>query len=177
MKQILLLITALAAGVSAAAAQSEVIREEIPGIRNLARIETTVACAGAITPESVAGIREMGFASIINLREASEPGANVEAEAAAASAAGIRYIHVPFNGGAPEASAVDRFVEAISAPANEPAFIHCSGGNRAASMWFVKRALVDEWELDLAMAEATELGFRSEELKAFMTEYVEARRR
>ena len=177
MKRALVLISVLAGGATVAAAQSEVIREEVPGIRNLARIETTVACAGAITPESVTGIKEMGFVSIINLREASEPGADIDAEAAAARAAGVNYVHVPFNGSSPETSAVDRFVEAISEPANEPAFIHCSGGNRAASMWFVKRALVDEWEVDRAMAEAAELGFRSESLKAFMTEYVETHRR
>ncbi len=177
MKRMLLLIAALAVSVPVAAAQSPVVRESVPGITNLARIETTVACAGAITPESVAGIKEMGFASIINLRQASEPGANVDAEAAAARAADINYVHIPFDSGSPDAAPVDRFVEAISQPANEPAFIHCAGGNRAASMWFVKRALVDQWDVDRAMAEATDLGFRSESLKAFMTDYVETHRR
>ena len=177
MKRMLLLIAALAVSVSVAAAQSPVVRESVPGITNLARIETTVACAGAITPESVAGIKEMGFASIINLRQASEPGANVDAEAAAARAADINYVHIPFDSGSPDAAPVDRFVEAISQPANEPAFIHCAGGNRAASIWFVKRALVGQWDVDRAMAEAADLGFRSESLKAFMTDYVETHRR
>ena len=34
-----------------------------------------IKCAGAITPAAVADIKKMGYASIINLREASEPGA------------------------------------------------------------------------------------------------------
>jgi uncharacterized protein (TIGR01244 family) len=157
-----------------AAAQGKVTKETVPGITNYAHIETTVACAGAITPDSVAQIKQMGFSSIINLREATEQGANVEAESAAAKKAGINYYHVPFNGGMPTTAAVDDFLKAITAKGAEPAFIHCAGGNRAASMWFVKRALIDKWPLDKAMAEATDLGFTSQPLKMFMTDYVKA---
>jgi len=161
-------------GASFAAAQSQVKKENVEGIRNLAKIESTVACAGAITPASVAGIKNMGYASIINLREASEQGADIDAEAAAAKAAKITYFHVPFNGTQPTAAAVDQFLKAITTPGAEPAFIHCSGGNRAASMWFVKRVLVDKWTTDRAMAEATDLGFSSAALKTFATEYIKA---
>jgi uncharacterized protein (TIGR01244 family) len=173
----IIFLALLTLGVSVDLARAQVVRQSVDGIRNLALIETTVACAGAITPESVAEIKAMGFESVINLRLASEPGANVEAEEAAASAVGIRYIHIPFNGGSPEAAVVDRFVEEISRPGAEPAFIHCAGGNRAAAMWFAKRALVDGWETSRAMTEATELGFSSEPLKTFMMEYVETRAR
>ena len=78
----------------------QVTKENVPGIRNLARLETTVACAGAITPESVVEVKKMGFVSIVNLRLASEEGANVEKEEAAAKAAGLRYFHVPYDGSA-----------------------------------------------------------------------------
>jgi len=43
------------------------VEETVPGITNYAHIETTVACSGAITPASVAEIKKMGYASIINL--------------------------------------------------------------------------------------------------------------
>src|SRR5437867_4186074 len=162
----------LAIGASFAAAQSKVTKDTVPGIQNYAHIETTVACAGAITPGSVAEIKKMGFASIINLREASEPGADIDAEKAAADKAGIRFVHVPFNGNKPTTEAVDQFLKAIKTSGTEPAFIHCAGGNRAASMWFVKRALVDKWDIDRAMAEATDLGFASAPLKSFAMDYV-----
>src|ERR1051325_2608699 len=119
-------------------AQGKVTKDTVAGITNYSHIETTVACAGAITPSSVAEIKKMGYASIINLREASEQGADIDAEAAAAQKAGIRFFHVPFNGAKPTAEAVDQFLKAIKTSGAEPAFIHCSGGNRAASMWFVK---------------------------------------
>ena len=37
-------------------------------IRNFAKVESTVACAGATTPGAIQEIKKMGFASIINLR-------------------------------------------------------------------------------------------------------------
>ena len=174
MKTFVSILAVLAIGVSLAIAQSEVKKENVEGIRNLAKIESTVACAGAITPAAVAGIKNMGFVSIINLREASEPGADVEAEAAAAKAAKIAYFHVPFNGTQPTTTAVDQFLKAITSPGAEPAFIHCAGGNRAASMWFIKRVLVDKWTADRAMAEATDLGFSSQPLKTFAMDYIKA---
>src|SRR5206468_1195473 len=76
----------------------EVTRESVPGITNLARLETTVACAGAVDAAAVPEIKKLGFASIINLRLATEPGAEVESEAAAAKAAGLKYFHLPYDG-------------------------------------------------------------------------------
>jgi uncharacterized protein (TIGR01244 family) len=172
MKLVLSLLVMLSIAVTFAAAQGKVTKDTVPGITNYAHLETTVACAGAITPDSVAEIKKMGYASIINLREATEPGANIDAEAAAAKKAGINFFHVPFNGGQPSATAVDQFLKSITTAGSEPAFIHCAGGNRAAAMWFVKRALVDKWPTDKAMAEAADLGFTNPALKTFMTDYV-----
>ncbi|HYR43486.1 MAG TPA: sulfur transferase domain-containing protein [Terriglobia bacterium] len=174
MRRVVSILAIVAIGVSIAAGQSQVKKESVPGITNFAKLESTVACAGAITPAAVADIKKMGYASIINLREASEPGADIEAETAAAKAAKINYFHVPFNGLKPDPAAVDQFLKAITTPGAEPAFIHCSGGNRAASMWFIKRAVVDKWDTTRAMAEATDLGFTAQPLKNFAMEYVKA---
>jgi uncharacterized protein (TIGR01244 family) len=173
-KLALFLPIALVVSASFLAAQSKVTKDTVAGIQNYAHIETTVACAGAITPASVAEIKKMGYSSIINLREASEPGADIDAEKAAADKAGIRFVHVPFNGNKPTTEAVDQFLKAIKTAGTEPAFIHCAGGNRAASMWFTKRVLLDKWDTDRAMAEASDLGFASPTLKTFMMDYVKA---
>ena len=98
----------------------QVSSDPVSGITNLKRLESTVACAGATTPESMRAVKEMGFASVVNLREASEPGANVEAESAAAKAAGLRYVHLPLNRESPEPAIADRFLIAARDPANPP---------------------------------------------------------
>jgi uncharacterized protein (TIGR01244 family) len=173
MKRIALISAIVAMGVSVAAAQSEVKKSTVPGITNFAQVQTTVACAGAVTPESVAGIKKMGFASIINLRQATEPGANIDAEAAAAKAAGINFVHIPFNATAPDAAAADRFIKTITESGTQPAFIHCASGNRAAAMWMIKRVLVDKWDNDRAMEEAGQLGLASPQLKTFALDYIQ----
>src|ERR1700737_1934396 len=145
----------------------EVTKETVEGITNFNRIETTVACSGAIKATAVPEIKKFGFASIINLRQASEDGANLEAEEAAAKAADIRYYSIPFNSSSPDPAAADRFLNAITAKGSDPAFIHCAGGGRAATMWFIKRLVVDHWDVDRAAKEATELGMTSEKLKQF----------
>ena len=106
------------------AASAQVVRQEAPGVGNFAKIESTVACAGAITPSAIKAIKEMGYASIINLRLATEPGADIEANMAVAKEVGIPYHHIPFSSSAPDPAAVDTFLKTITAPGVQPAFIH-----------------------------------------------------
>jgi uncharacterized protein (TIGR01244 family) len=160
-------------GLCWSAAAQQVSREPVPGIRNLARLETTVACAGAITADAIPEIRKMGFRSIVNLRLASEEGADVDEQTALAREAGLLYFHVPFDG-TPDPVAAGRFLDAITAPGAEPAFIHCGGGNRAATMWLIKRLAVDHWPVDRAVEEAIALGQTRESLRQFAIEYAQA---
>lgn len=170
-------VLAAAAALSAAAAAAQVTTETVAGVTNFRQVRSTVACAGAATPESMKAVREMGFVSVVNLRQASESGANLEAESAAASTAGLKYIHIPMNGAAPEAAVFDRFIEAARAPANQPMFVHCGSGNRAAAVWLAKRLVVDEWPVDRASEEAQALGLRSEPLKQFALDYAKDRQK
>ena len=155
----------------------EVTKENVEGITNFHRLETTVACSGAIKATAVPEIKKYGFASIINLRQASEDGANLEAEEAAAKAADIHYYSIPFDGNAPDPAAADKFIQAITTKGSDPAFIHCAGGGRAATMWFIKRLVVDHWDVDRAAKEATDLGITSPALKQFAIDYAQKHKR
>ena len=166
-----------AAAMLLSAAQAQVTKQSVPGITNLARVETTVACAGAVTPSAVADIKKMGFASIINLRQPTEQGADIDAEAAAAKTAGINFFNLPFNNAAPDPAVVDRFLQTITQTGNQPAFIHCASGNRAAAMWFVKRVLVDKWDVDRAGTEAAGLGLSNAAIKTFMMDYIQSHKK
>ena len=170
------LLAALGTAMSPAWAQ-EVTKENVDGIVNLHRLETTVACSGAIKPGALPRIKTMGFVSVINLREPTESGANLEEEAAAAKAAGLRYYSIPLNSNSPDPAAADKFLEAITEKGTEPAFIHCAGGGRAATMWFIKRVAVDHWDIDRAATEATELGMNNPKLKQFAIDYVQSHKR
>ena len=51
-----------------------------------------------------------------NLRQASQPGADIEGKAAVAKTAAISCIHLPFNAASPDRAVVDTFQKAVSAP-------------------------------------------------------------
>jgi len=155
---------------------SKVTKEAVPGITNFARLETTVACGGATKAEAVPALKKMGFASIINVREANEPGAEIDQEAAAAKAAGMNFVNVPFNIASPAPDLVDRFIAAVTTKENTPAYIHCAAGGRAASLWMIKRVQVDGWDETRALEEATALGL-NERLKPFALDYIHTHKR
>jgi uncharacterized protein (TIGR01244 family) len=170
-------VVALLISAVALVAQAQVTKETVPGITNFARVETTVACAGATTPGALAEVKRMGYASVVNLRQASEAGADIEAEAAAAKAAGLNYVHLPFNAAAPDPMLVDNFLQAVTNPRNQPAFIHCASANRAAALWMIKRVEVDKWDVERASAEATALGLTNPALKTFVMDHIQAQKK
>lgn len=157
--------------VAGSALAQTVTKPTVAGVTNFARLESTIACAGATTASGVAEVKKLGYKTIINLRQANEPGAEVEAEAAAARAAGVKYVHLPVNGASPDPALVDQFITAVGEPANQPVFVHCASGNRAAAFWMIKRLVVDGWDADRASTEAAALGLTSPALKTFAVDY------
>ena len=159
------------------AGAQQVSKPTVPGVNNYAQLETTVACAGATTPEAVPEIKKLGFKSIINLRLPTEAGANIEAEAAAAKSAGIPFYSIPFNTAQPDPKVADTFITTITTPGNEPAYIHCATANRASAMWMIKRMVIDKWDADRAAQEAAALGLTNPALKQFALDYSQSHKR
>jgi uncharacterized protein (TIGR01244 family) len=116
---------------------AQVKKQEIAGIRNFSRVDATVGCGGATDPAAMATLKKEGFVSVINLRLASEEGANVDAGRAAAQAAGLKYIHLPFNAAMPDSKVVDSFLAAVADKSNQPVYIHCGSANRVGGVWMI----------------------------------------
>lgn len=163
----------LVAGATAAVAAQQVEKQEYPGIRNFSRVDATIACAGATSPEAMAGLKKEGFVSVVNLRAADEAGANVDESKAAAAAAGLKYFHLPFRPASPESDLVDRFIATVTEKTNQPVLIHCGTANRVAALWMIKRVKVDGWPVEKALDEATAIGLTSEPLKKFALDYLD----
>jgi protein tyrosine phosphatase (PTP) superfamily phosphohydrolase (DUF442 family) len=159
------------------ASAQQVTKPTVPGASNFAKLETTVACGGATTPEAVPELKKMGYKSIINLRLPTEAGANVDAEAEAAKTSGINFYNIPFSGQAPDPKVADQFLDVITSAGNEPAYIHCAAGNRAGAMWMIKRLAIDHWDTDRAYTEAAALGLTSPALKQFAIDYAQSHKR
>jgi len=164
------LLAAFALTFVAVAAQG-VTKETVAGISTFARLDTTIACGGATSVDAVPELKKMGFRSIINVRRASEAGADVEAEGLAAKAAGMRYVHLPFDPQTPDPMLIDNFIAAVTAPENQPAYIHCAAGGRAAALWMIKRWKADGWDEKRALDEAIALGL-NDRFQPFALNYI-----
>src|SRR6185503_9037138 len=168
-----LVIAALVVGVAMPAA-AQVKKQEMPGIRNYSRVDATVGCGGATDPSAMAGLKKEGYVSVINLRLPTEEGANVEAARAAAQSAGLKYIHLPFNAATPDPKVIDSFLAAVADRSNQPVYIHCGSANRVGGVWMIKRALVDKWPIERALAEGQAIGLNNPALQAFATDYIKS---
>lgn len=170
-------IASICASATVLALVQEPRKETVDGIRNFTLVDATVACAGATEPRALAEIARRGYKSVVNLREASEPGAAIEESRAAAQSANLTYIHLPFNASQPDMTVADQFIKAVSDPANQPIFIHCASANRAAALFLAKRVLVDKWDEERALAEASAIGLTNPGLRQFALDYIKARRK
>ena len=169
-----LLAAAAAVVATAGFAIAQVTKGELPGVTNYSRVDATIGCGGATQPSAMSLLKKEGYASVINLRMATEQGADIDAGRAAAQAAGLKYIHLPFDVANPDPKLVDNFLAAVSERANQPAYIHCASANRVGAVWMIKRALKDGWSVDKAAAEAEAIGLTNARLKTFATDYIAA---
>jgi len=151
---------------------AQVRKTELAGVRNYSKVDATVGCAGATDPSAMKALRAEGYVSVINLRTAAEPGADIEAGRAAAQSAGLKYFHFPFNTAMPDATTVSSFLGAVADQKNQPVFVHCGSANRVGGMWMIKRVLQDKWTVEKARAEAEAIGLREPAMIAFVTEYI-----
>jgi uncharacterized protein (TIGR01244 family) len=115
--------------------------EEFAMAADIRQVTDRFSVAPQIDPEDVQAAKAQGFVKLINNRPDGEvPGQPTSAEMqAAAKAAGLSYVHIPFAGrpSAAEAEAVAREAEA----ADGPVLAFCRSGTRSITAWSIGQAL------------------------------------
>jgi uncharacterized protein (TIGR01244 family) len=150
-------------------------KDAVAGVRNFTRVDATVACGGALSPEAYGALKQAGFASIVNLRAASEAGVDLEADQKGAQDAGLKYFHLPFVTATPDATKLDEFLALVTARENQPMMLHCASGGRASMFWAAKRVMVDGWPVEKAMGELPDLSKNVvQPLRTFVLDYIKA---
>jgi len=167
-----LIFAAAVAALLTVPVMAQVEKKEMAGVRNYSRVDATVGCGGQVDPAAMKALKGEGYVSVVNLRLPTEEGANVDASRAAAEAAGLKYIHLPFNAAQPDTKVVDSFLSAVADKSNQPVFIHCGSANRVGGMWLIKRVLQDKWAMDRATKEAEAIGLTNPQLKMFAADYI-----
>jgi uncharacterized protein (TIGR01244 family) len=154
---------------AAAGAQT---KQDYPGVSNFTRVDATVACGGATDVTALDQLKKDGFKSVINLRVATEPGANIEQHQARAKDLGLTYVHIPFSAGSPDPKVFDTFLATIADKRNQPVYIHCASAQRVGSVWLAKRVLQDNYSVDKATQEARAIGLSNPGLEKFALQYI-----
>lgn len=144
------------------------------GITNFTRVDAVVACGGATSTAALTGLKNDGFKSIVNLRLATEKGANIEENTAQARELELNYFHLPMSGSNPDPKMVDEFLSVVSNKANQPVYIHCGSANRVGAVWLIKRVIQDGWTVDKATTEARAIGLKNPGLEKFALDYIAA---
>ncbi len=147
-------------------------KQEYPGVTNFTRVDATVACGGATEVATLDLLKKDGFKTVINLRVASEPGANVELHQAKAKELGLNYVHIPFSGGSPDPKVIDTFLATIADKTNQPVYVHCASAQRVGTVWLAKRVLQDNYSVEKATDEAHAIGLSNPGLEKFALQYI-----
>jgi protein tyrosine phosphatase (PTP) superfamily phosphohydrolase (DUF442 family) len=161
---------------AAPAAGSYPVKQHYPGVVNFTRAAATVACGGATEAATLEALKRDGFRTIVNLRLATESGADLDGHQAEATRLALGHVHIPFNSQNPDSQAMDRFLDVMADASRLPVYVHCLSANRVGAMWLAKRVLQDGCAVELAVAEARTIGLRSPDLEAFALRYVADRR-
>lgn len=175
MRRLFVLAAVFVTGLMVSAAAQQKMSK--PGISNYTRVDAVVACGGATDVGALDGLKKDGFNAVINLRTATERGANIDESRARAQALGLKYLHIPFNGSAPEDKTFDDFLAAIADKSNQPVFVHCASANRVGAVWLAKRVLQDGWPVDKATEEARLIGLSAAPLEKFALQYIAAHKK
>ncbi len=146
--------------------------QTVPGAANFVRLDAGFASGGVTSPEAFAAIKKLGFRTVINLRVASEQGADIDGEMKTVEQAGLRYVGLPFSVNQPDVTAIDRFLDLARDANAQPIYIHCFSGQRANAFWMIKRVLVDGWTPERALAETDTLKMTNQRLRDIATAYL-----
>lgn len=105
------------------------------------RVTDDFTTAPQISVADVAKAAELGFATIIcNRPDGEEPGQPSGAEmAAAAQAAGLGFVHIPFSG-PPGPAQVEAMRQAADA-SDGPVLAYCRSGTRSITCWAIGQAM------------------------------------
>ena len=156
--------------------------DDVAGIHNYSQIDESsgfagspVGFGGATQASAMPWLKGEGFSTVINLRAATEEGVDLEGCRAAAAAAGLNYVHLPFDPGSGDTQVVDDFLAAVGDEANQPVYVHCNTATRVAALWMIGRVLRDGWEFDAAREEGDEIAAKPVEANVFVRKYLASR--
>lgn len=126
-------------------------------------ITSRLTLAGQPQPGDWAGLSAEGFDVVINMRSDPERAAPQQQQA---SAAGLRYLHLPLPAYELEPEHLAAFHEIMQAQQGR-VFLHCRSATRVALMWLLERVVYDGWSREQAEQELRAAGYNDSSMETF----------
>lgn len=137
---------------------------------NSAAFGTAVYFAGQPGQADIAEYKKLGVKTIVNLRMPAEMEKVGFDEAAAAKAAGMEYVSVPFAGATPTDGDLAKIYAELNKAGNGKVLLHCASSNRAGMVWSLYRGSQHGLAADAAVAEGKAAGLTAPALEKFARE-------
>lgn len=128
---VLLLVLAGFAGMAWAGVPESLPESQIPHYK---RIAPGLAAAGQPTPEALARLKEMGFATVVNLSTEAEGAGE---ERAVVEGQGLRYVNVPLTPDSFSMADAEAVQRVLDDPGAAPVLLHCHTSNRVGGVYAV----------------------------------------
>ncbi|MFH0342520.1 MAG: beta-lactamase hydrolase domain-containing protein [Chromatiales bacterium] len=130
------------------------------------------------TEEELEHFLKDGFKGVVNVREPGEPAQvlSPEAEGVKVEGLGMEYLHFPVSVKSLTDDRVDDFCSQLTA-LPRPILVHCGTGMRAGALCMMALGIEERMSGEEALNKAKAMGFecKSEDLKAFVKDYLDKR--
>jgi tyrosine-protein phosphatase SIW14 len=122
-------------------------------VRNSAQVSPTLYRGGRPSRTGFSAVRQLGVRTVVSLQEH-------HSDQDAAEAAGLRYVALPLSPFKARDEDVERFLQIVNDPANQPVLVYCAaGGDRTGLMVGAYRIIEQDWSNQAAVRELPEYGY------------------
>lgn len=123
------------------------------GAPNLHKVSDTLYRSAQPTAEGFRNIKELGIATVVNLR-------SYHSDRDEIGATGLAYEHIYMKAWHPEHKEVVRFLQIVTDSRRTPVLVHCQhGADRTGTMTALYRIVVQGWSKEEAIREMNDGGF------------------
>lgn len=142
-------------------------RDDVPGVKNFAKISDGLYRGEQPTAAGFAELKKMGVKTIVNLRA-------FHSDRDELTGTGLQYVHINCKAWHPEDEDVAQFLKLLKDPNNLPVFVHCQhGADRTGMMVASYRIMEQGWNPDDAAKETHNFGFHAvfTEIQTFLKHF------
>jgi uncharacterized protein (TIGR01244 family) len=145
-------------------------RLTVENASNVSTYDNKVYFAGQPGEDALKRFGELGVKTVVNLRTDQEMSSLGFDEREAAGNAGMKYLHVPMGFELPDASNIQKVMDALDAAGDAPVLLHCGSAARSGAVWALYEGLHGGIPADEAIAEGREAGMNGPALEKAVRE-------